>query len=48
VRLDDLEEPSHFTGLAARQTERFLREEVEGALDPFRDRLGSPSPEIRV
>jgi adenylosuccinate lyase len=40
--LDGLLEPSRYTGLAARQTERFLAEHVAPALAPYRSRLGAP------
>ncbi len=38
--LDELLEPSRFTGLAQRQTERFLAEHVDPALEPYMAGLG--------
>ncbi len=42
-----LAEPARFTGLAARQTERFLKEHVAPALAPYRASLGA-SVDLRV
>lgn len=39
--LDKLMDPASFTGLAGRQTERYLREEVRPVLDKYRDELGA-------
>ena len=38
--LDELLEPGRFTGLAERQTERFLAEHVDPALEPYLEGLG--------
>jgi adenylosuccinate lyase len=40
--LDGLSDPVLFTGLAARQTERFLAEHVQPALAPYKSSLGAP------
>ena len=40
--LDGLLDPTRCTGLAARQTERFLSDHVAPALVPYRSRLGAP------
>ncbi len=45
--LDDLLEPSRFTGLAGRQTRRFLAEHVDPALAPYLEGLGG-DVDIRV
>jgi adenylosuccinate lyase len=45
--LDAMMEPARFTGLAERQTERFLAEHVDPALAPYVDGLGS-EVDIRI
>jgi adenylosuccinate lyase len=45
--LATLTDPLQFTGLAPRQTERFLAEHVEPALAPYRASLGAPA-ELKV
>jgi adenylosuccinate lyase len=45
--IDGLSDPALFTGLAARQTERFLAEHVEPALAPYRSSLGA-AVELKV
>jgi adenylosuccinate lyase len=45
--IDGLADPALFTGLAARQTERFLAEYVEPALAPYRSSLGA-AVELKV
>ena len=38
--LDDMLAPERHVGLAVRQTERYLEEHVEPALEPYREGLG--------
>ncbi len=43
--LDTMMDPSRFVGLAPRQVDRFLADEVEPVLAPYRNRLGT---EVRI
>ena len=38
--LDDMMQPDRFTGLASRQTQRFLAEHIDPALEPYLAGLG--------